>query len=194
MQRIALLWCIAFASLSSATRVRAQHTDPAQLISYTRQAKTQLKRRTVLDYFHLLPWVGLGGNYQETQAQKRAMLQPHNDSIIDISHDYMLVHPDSSPAEQIGVFRTRNGADLLAISMPDFQSDYNFFALYRLQNGKLRDVTSQMLPVPTRTDRFLYELPRVGTTIHVFRFDLEAQSRRHAFDLQWRGGHFVKVL
>lgn len=72
-------------------------------------------------------------------------------------------------------------------------SDYNAFILFRLQNGRLRDVTRQMLPMPPQTDRLLYELPRSGTTIGVYRFNLDTQSRRHVFDLQWRGGRFVKV-
>jgi len=82
---------------------------------------------------------------------------------------------------------------LLADSLPDFMSDYNAFILFRLQNGRLRDVTRQMLPMPPQTDRLLYELPRSGTTIGVYRFNLDTQSRRHVFDLQWRGGRFVKV-
>ena len=71
------------------------------------------------------------------------------------------------------MFRARGEADLLAVSSPDFESDYNDFTLYRLWNGRLRDVTRQMLPMPSRTDRLLYELPEFGTTIKVFRFDFK---------------------
>ena len=151
----------------------------------------QAQRRSVIDYFVLLPWLGIG--YQGTRQEKRRLLQAENHPIIDVPHDYLLVHPDSSPAEQIAVFRSRHQGDLIADSLPDFQSDYNNFTLFRLQNGRLRDVTRQMLPMPPETDHFLYELPRFGTTIRVFRFDIEKPSRRHVFDLQWRGGHFVKV-
>ena len=78
-------------------------------------------------------------------------------------------------------------------SAPDYQSDYNGFALYRLRNGKLEDVTEKELPVPVRVDQYLYEVPRIGTTIRVYKFDLSKQSRHHAFDLKWRRGRFVKT-
>ena len=50
-----------------------------------------------------------------------------------------------------------------------------------------------MLPMPADTDHLLYELPQIGTTIRVFRFNIETQSCRHVFDLQWHVGHFIKV-
>ena len=172
--------------LSSTAYVQAQPTPV-----HTYRAKPQVRRISVLDYFSLLPSLGIG--YGSTFQERRELLQPVNRPIVDVRHDYVLVHPDSSPAEQIAVFRTRNKPDLLAVSLPDFQSDYNDFTLYRLQNGKLRDVTREALPMPSDTGRLLYELPRFGTTIRVFRFNIETQSRRHVFDLRWRGDHFVKV-
>ncbi|MBV9471098.1 MAG: hypothetical protein JO316_01110 [Abitibacteriaceae bacterium] len=172
--------------LTNAMQVQAK---PARF--HPRQAHTQTKRLTVLDYFYLLPSLGIG--YKATQHEKRELLQSQNHPIVDVRHDYLLFHPDSSPAEQLAVFRTHGKTDLLADSLPDSDSDYNSFGLYRLQNGKLRDVTRQMLPLPAHTERFLYELPRLGTTIHVYSFNLDKQSRHHAFDLQWRGGRFIKV-
>lgn len=154
------------------------------------QAETQ--KRSVIDYFYLLPRDYMLG--PATRQEKRQLLEPESDPIIDERHDYLLVHPDSAPAEEIAVFRAHGKPDLIADSSPDFESDYNNFTLYRLQNGKLRDVTRQMLPMPADPDHLLYNLPQFGTTIRVFRFSLETQSRpRHAFDLQWRGGRFVKV-
>jgi hypothetical protein len=149
-----------------------------------------VKRRSVIDYFYMLPSIGIG--YPATRQEKRELLQPENHPIIDVRNDYLLVHPDSSPAQQIVVFRAPGKADLLAVSRPDYKSDYNFLALYRLQNGKLRDVTRQVLPRPTRINKFLYELPRFGTTIRVFSYDLDTQSRRHAYSLRWHKGRFVK--
>ena len=145
----------------------------------------------MVDYFYLLPWIGIG--YPATRREKRELLQPQNSPTIDLQHDYLLVHPDSSPAQQLAVFRARGKADLLAVSLPDFKSDYNSFALYRLRNGRLHDVTRHVLPAPARTNDFLYELPRFGTTIRVFRFNLDTQSRRHTFDLRWRAGRFVRI-
>lgn len=183
-----LFGCLATlpALLSSAARLEAK-----PMPSHTSHVEAPAQRRNVIDYFYLLPSLGIG--YRATRQEKRYLLRAEGHPIIDVRHDYMLVNPDSSPAEQIAVFRERGKADLLAVSMPDCESDYNYFALFRLQNGKLWEVTRRMLPMPPGTDRLLYELPRFGSTIGVFSFDLDTQSRRHVFDLQWRAGRFVKV-
>lgn len=157
--------------------------------------KTQTRRLNVIDYFNLLPSYGIGDS--TTRKQRRELLQfgtdPNTNPTIDVRNDYLLIHPDSSPAEQIAVFRARGKSDVVAVSDPDSENDYNNFALYRLQRGKLRDVTRQMLPVPPRLDNFLYVLPENGTVIRVFKFNMGDASGRHAFDLQWRGGRFVEV-
>lgn len=177
-----------FASASNVTGAEAR-------LMPLHSVKTQPQRRSVIDYFNLLPSYGIGDS--STRQERHALLQlgtdPDTNPIIDIRHDYLVIHPDSSPVEQIAVFRARGKSDLLAVSMPDSQSDYNDFALYHLHNGKLRDVTCQMLPTPPQTDRLLYLVPEFGTTIRVFRFNIGDKAGRHAFDLQWRGGRFVKV-
>jgi hypothetical protein len=154
------------------------------------QQSAATKRLSVTDYYYLLPYIGNGGS--ATRQEKRETLAA-NHPVIDVKHDYMDFQPDSSPREQLAVFRARGKADVIASSMPDYHSDYNAFTLYRLEKGKLKDVTRQVLPVPARTGSFLYELPRVGTTIRVYRFDIVKESRRHAFDLQWRQGRFIKT-
>lgn len=175
-----------FASFSNMARVEASPTP-----SHTHRVEAKVRRLSVIDYFNMLPYLGIG--YPATRQAKRELLQAENHPVIDVRHDYLLVHPDSSPAEQIAIFRACDKPDLLAVSMPDFQCDYNSFALFRLQNGRLREVTRQTMPIPPRTERFLYELPRFGTTIGVFEFDIEKETRRHVFDLRWHGGHFVKA-
>ncbi len=155
--------------------------------------KTVVKRLSVVDYYFLLPYVGLeaqGTPQKEIRQERAESLKAKYKPIIDLPHDYLQVDPDSSPTAQIAVFRFK-GADLIAHSEPDYQSDYNSFAFYRLQNGKLRDVTKQILPRELAPSKYLLELPRAGTTIRVFSFDLEKQSRKPAFDLLWRKGRFV---
>lgn len=87
-----------------------------------------MKRRSVIDYFYLLPSIGIG--YPATRSEKRELLQPKNRPAIDLKNDYLLVHPDSSPAEQIALFRAQCKTDLLADSLPDYESDYNSFAYH----------------------------------------------------------------
>lgn len=177
-------------ALVSALLLSAGQAESKPTTSDKPPAKAKTKRRSVIDYYYLLPWVGNGGI--DTRQQRRELLQPVNKPIIDVPHDYLLVNPDASPAQQIAVFRARGKTDLIAVSTPDFKSDYNWFVLYQLRDGKLQDVTSKMLPVPVRPNKFLYEVPRIGTTIRVYSFDLDKQSRRHAFDLKWRKGRFIK--
>lgn len=177
---------ILLASLSSTAQLEGR---PAHSLASQREARTS--RRSVINYFYLLPSLGMGT--PATSRRRGELLRTQNQPIIDVRHDYLLVRPDSSPAEQIAVFRSRGGSDLIADSLPDSVSDYNGFALYRLRHGRLRDVTRQMLPMPPDLDHLLYELPRFGSTIRVFRFDLDTETRRHVFDLFWFRGSFLKV-
>ncbi len=172
-----------FAVAASLALVALAATPPRAL------SKDGAKRHNVLDYFFLLRAIGISG-YEGTQ--RRELLKAPYEPVVDLRHDYMSVNPDSSPREQIAVFRY-HGAELVAQSAPDYHSDYNGFSLYRLNKGKLRDVTERELPVPVRQNQYLYELPRIGTTIRVYKFDLSKQKRWHTFDLKWRGGRFVKA-
>jgi hypothetical protein len=189
-----LLVCVAClpAFFSSAAQLDARSTPP-------NAPRERTEQHSVIDYFYLLPSLGIQSIYGgDTPGQeKRDMLQAKNHPIIDVRHDFLQVQPDSSPTEQIAVFRSRRKPDLIADSSPDYQCEYNHFAFYRLQNGRLRDVTRHMLPVSIDPDRFLLKLPRFGTKIGVYRYDLpnstETTPPRHVFDLQWRGGRFIKV-
>ncbi len=154
-----------------------------------RQA-TKTKHLSVLDYYFLLPHISIGGN--DTRREKQQLLRTRNKPVVDLGNDYLSVQPDSSPTAQIAVFRG-GGADVVAYSAPDYRSDYNRFALFRLQKGKLCNVTKQLLPFPVRDDHFLYELPRVGATIRAYSFNIETQKRKPAFDLAWWRGRFVKL-
>lgn len=152
-------------------------------------SKDKAKRHNVLDAFYLLPYVG---NTNPTKTERREMLAAKYHPIIDLKNDYLKVQPDSCPAQQVAIFRDQ-GTEVVAVSISDYSSDYNTFNFYRLRDGKLREVTAKELPVPVRQNKYLYELPRIGTTIRVYKFDLHQQKRWHAFDLKWRGGRFVKA-
>ena len=154
-------------------------------------SKTNAKRHNVLDAFYLLPGIG-ALEINVPRKWRNEMLQPQYKPIIDLRHDYLKFRADASPDQEVAIFRY-HGTELVATSTPDSTSDYNAFHLYRFGQGKLREVTKQELPVPARTGSYLYELPRLGTTIHVYQFDLDKQARWHAFDLKWRGGRFVKA-
>ncbi len=146
------------------------------------------KRHSVLDYFYLLPNVDL----DNASTKERSSSLKYPGAVVDVAHDYIRANLDSSPPQQVAVFRYR-GTELVAVSIPDYGGDYKLFQLFRLRNGKLVDVTKKELPVPARLNNYLYELPRYGTTIRVFKFDLDKQTHHRAFDLAWSGGKFHKV-
>ncbi len=106
----------------------ALNAAPSRTSAKPRGASIAL-RRSVLSYYFLLPYLGNDG--YEAQSQKRALLKANGEGftpIVDLRHDYIEEQPDSSPVEQIAVFRG-GGRDLVATSGPDYESDYNSFHL-----------------------------------------------------------------
>jgi hypothetical protein len=71
--------------------------------------------------------------------------------------------------------------------------------LMRYENGKWSDVMKSMLPVPY-SDKFVYVIPRYGTTIKVTRANTDKDWERgtdkvygkgpRAYDLVWTNGKF----
>ncbi len=146
-------------------------------------AKPQRKvvRRTVLDYFRLLPMdAGI------FEAEKReSLIGKHFPHIIDLKNDYMQVTGDGAqPSFQIAVFRYR-GRDLVAVSSVIGGPDY-FFDLRRYENGKWKKVTAAVSPLVSSEDSDLhFVLPWHGTTIQVFR-----RNGTLAAQLLWENGNF----
>lgn len=146
-------------------------------------------RHTVLQFYNLLPSnpYFMGGNRAQYIDKKQGWVNV----VVDISHDYLRSGGEAGqPQLTLAVFRFR-GQELLGVSSSyEMGSDLNF---YRLQSGRLRDVTRQVLPLHVPETQHAI-LPRVGTTIRMESGDDEHDdSGRYLYSLLWRNGRFVKT-
>ncbi|RYG68851.1 hypothetical protein EON80_10860 [bacterium] len=163
------LWLSLFLSLVPFT---ATDASPAKnLVSQ--------KRRTVLDYFRLLPI-----KYFET-GNRQDLLKGEWPRVVDIKNDYLSIQGDGAqPSLEVAIFRYR-GIDLVAVSSqygPDFSME-----LWRLERGKMRLVSDEF-GLPSRGETLHYKLPQFGTTVKIYNSRGILQSR-----LFWKDGRFVKA-
>ncbi len=131
--------------------VAASLTLFALILAPCALSKEDVKRHSVLDYFFLLPFVG---NTSKAKNERQKLLDKSS-TIVDVQRDFIQVDTDSFPPQQVAVYRYRD-AELVAVSVPDSASDYNLFYLYRLRDGKLREVTEKELPLPARAPTVIF--------------------------------------
>ncbi len=140
-----------------------------------KKAAVKTARRSVLDYFRLLPNMSESGD-------RESLIGKNSPHLIDNGNDYMQVTGDGAqPSFQIAVFRYR-GRDLVAVSSVIGGPDY-FFDLWRYERKKWKNVTSSVALAENSSLHFV--LPRRGTTIKVFR-----RNGTLAAQLLWKNGRF----
>lgn len=140
------------------------------------------RRHSVLEFYNLLPSrYFLGDN-------RRVMLTKDRAPIVDNAHDFLLASGEAGqPGLQVAVFRFRGTETVGVAAAYEMFGELNF---YRLRNGRLHDVTQQVLP--RRFGQYqVAELPRIGTTIRILNENPETIDEKLAYRLQWRGGRFV---
>jgi hypothetical protein len=139
------------------------------------------RRHTVTQFFNLLPARYFAGISRREKLGKKP--------VIDRAHDYMETRGEGDDAAlDIRVFRFAGQETVgVFVTHADGGGELNF---YRLQNGRLRDVTLQVLPRPFKQQ--VAELPRTGTTLRVLnRRASGMKPGTVASNLEWRGGRFV---
>lgn len=143
------------------------------------------RRHTVRQFFDLLPARYFVGITRREKLGKKP--------IIDQTNDYLETRGEGDDAAlDIRVFRF-GGQETVGVlaTYADGGSELNF---YRLQSGRLRDVTPQVLPRRLGRNQ-VAELPRTGTTIRVSnRRAPGMKPQTLAYNLEWRGGRFVVKL
>ena len=157
-------------------------------------ASAKPQRRTVLDYFKMLP----SKFFEAPEKQLPRMKQLRDGfnpkltevrSIVDLRNDFLRFPGDGAqPTFDIAVFRFR-GQDTVAV-FDNFENGQLSF--WRARNGRLREVTKSVFPF--RLPESSVELPRRGTTIQVFRgngYDVP-KTRALVARFLWRGGRFVR--
>ena len=152
--------------------------------------------KTVLDYFLLLPAQGQFATevpkdkkWLYTEPEIYGPVKP----IVDIKNDYLLFPGDGAQGTmQFAIFRYKGRA--LIVMRDDFEDGGLDFLRY--ENGRWKDVTKQVMPVPYNV-HYDYHVPRWGTTIKVtagrdyFKDAKPTLNKgKKIYDFVWVGGKF----
>ena len=138
--------------------------------------------KTVKDYFLAVPEEYLGFS----KAEREALLKGPG-IIVDIKNGYLSYNASDNPEEfELTLLKQTDGTYIVAISIdadPDFDSK-SILHLLKYAEGQWSDVTNEVLTVPFN-DRYIYALPRIGTTIKV-----TTMKGKKLYDLVWVNNKF----
>ncbi|SRR6266404_3681172 len=149
---------------------------------YAMYAQTKMPQstrpQTVVDYYMLLP-----DKYFEANQEQRLhwMLDPKRGAIVDLKNNYLYAPGDGAQTDIYACLLKRSdGKYLIAVNYNDKNGVFeSFLDFYVYHHGRLRDVSSSVMPVAFNK-RLFYELPRYGTTIMVTN-----KSGKKLYDLVW---------
>jgi hypothetical protein len=154
--------------------------------------------RTVRDFFNLLPQKYFPLIACESQKDKncdkaRKEYVKQYLRVEDTANGYWESGCDGGQScLQMALFKRPNAAYIVAVHTSDEMGETNYFLEYK--NGKWFDISAQV--IPEFSDKNIYELPRKGTTIEVFKKDFPEPSfsERGAkiYNLEWKNGKFTR--
>ncbi len=119
---------------------------------------------TVRDYYALLP-----DSYFEGDLKERLTVMLHRPgAVVDIRNGFLHAVGDGAQTDvDVCLFKRSDRTYLVAVNYNDDDGVFaTFLDFYMFENGRLRDVTGSILPIPF-DETLKYELPRKGTTIVV---------------------------
>ena len=145
----------------------------------------EVKRRTITDYFLLLP-----EKYFEAPpaAWLRSMRSPGG-GICDSANGYLKCIGDGGqPNFEAALFHFQDGRPLLAVCSGELEGpDSMFLEFFELgADGKMKKTARRIFPVSDREDR-RFELPRHGRTVSV----RDGKTGKVRQQLTWDGGKFA---
>ncbi len=153
---------------------------------------------TVRDFFNLLPQkyfplIGCEPQKDKNCDKARKEYVKNYLQVEDTANGYWESGCDGGQScLQMALFKRPNAAYIVAVHTSDEMEETNYFLEYK--NGKWFDISAQV--IPEFSDKNIYELPRKGTTIEVFKknFPEPNFSERGAklYDLLWKDGKFSK--
>jgi hypothetical protein len=158
--------------------------------------------QNILDFFNLLPqkYFTLEGCYPETDKDcKKARAQYLKDFTVveDIANGYFKGGCDGGQeCIEMAIFKRPDGTYLVGVFVTGEMTNNNYFLDY--SGGKWTDVGAKA--VLDFSDKLIYELPRVGTTVKVYEkkvlehndeFDVTERGKK-LYDLVWKDGKFTK--
>lgn len=150
------------------------------------------KPRTVRDYFFIV-------------AKKHFSIDCCNGNINDYLKQYLLVEDTANgymsgggdaaqEAFEIALFKRPNSTYLIAFYTEGEGGveDTPWCKFFDYKNGKLTDVSKNVVPNYSK-EKYIYKLPRKGTTIEVFEKDENGEDfyrGKKLYDLVWQNGKF----
>lgn len=154
-------------------------------------ASAQTHRRTVLDYFKMLPsgWFSESGQPRMKQLREgfNSEIPASRRSVVDLKNDFLRFNADAIGLMDVAVFRFQ-GRDTVAV-LSDYEG--TTLSFWRPQNGHLVEVTKQVFPFRFQ-ETVTHVLPRRGTTIQILRGGWPSQSQTILARFLWRGGRFMR--
>ncbi len=164
-------------------------------------------RRTVVDYFKMLPSKRFFGEWQHPLGSRLRMeylrsgfapiIPADNRSVVDLKNDFLQFPGDGAQDRlDVAVFRF-HGQDTVAVATAS--SDTYSLSFWREQNGRLKEVTKKAFPFYfpfhlSEADEVAFAVPRYRTTIRILETGRNAQPTSKVFaHFQWRGGRFVRA-
>lgn len=158
------------------------------------QSKTP---KTPRDYFMQLPDKYFDLDCCMSEKNPKAVYLKRYLNVEDNANGYISGHADAAQEGfALTLFKRPNGTYLIGFYTfgeggPE-DTPWTYFFDY--SNGKWRDVSRTMIAGYNKA-KFVYELPRTGTTVHVYQKDENGRDwykGKKLYDLHWKNGKFVK--
>jgi hypothetical protein len=189
MPKLILLFSLILLSILSTTPATAQYCSIKEL-------------------FISLPDSLIGLDLEYRKSLLRNAATPGSNVLIDSKKGYMKYDASDNPFEEfeIAVFTKKNGACVVAyhylgdklLDAPEderpFSSNTKVFRLYEKVNGKWKNVTAKLAPVPINNE-YLYKLPREGKSVVVKSGNPNNpdDEGKTLYILKWQNDQFVKT-
>jgi hypothetical protein len=152
--------------------------------------------KTVRDFFNLLPqkYFPLEGCFRDRDKNCEQARREYVKTFLEVedtANGYWKSSCDGAQScLRMALFKRPDASYIVAVHTLHETDETNYFLEYK--NGKWFDISAKVIPEFSRKN--IYELPRYGTTVEVFRknFPEPEYSERgeKIYELEWKNGKF----
>jgi len=155
------------------------------------------RRRTVLDYFKMLPAKDFFDMIEPATSRMKWLQRgfapnypADNRSVVDLKNDFLRFPGDGAQEHlDVAVFRFQ-GRDTVAV-LERYGWEEHLSLWQERRKGHLQEVTKSVFPFRL-SDDVAFEVPRYGTTLRVLATTYEGQpTQKVVARFLWRDGRFV---
>jgi len=186
-------------NVNAATVNSAENIEIKTYSNQTETNEAQTKQpRTVRDFFNLLPekYFPLEGCEPQKDVNCERARREYVKNFLEVedtANGFWKSGCDGAQTcLQMALFKRPDATYIVAVQTLNETEETNYFLEYK--GGKWFDISAQV--IPDFSDKNIYELPRKGTTVKVFKknFPEPEYSERGAkiYDLEWKDGKFVR--